>query len=228
MHRIHNEFRSPAPRHIVGFYMRASEIGCQPTCSTATPFILRSSQHNARSLDGIDYLYYLIYDDEYIYIHFNELRMSFVWVHRISAGLPLHRRQSDKAGGCFFGRRSADPHVYQRFYKAWNFLHRFPRSQFIYKVKVRKLINNLLGENILPSDGAGSAVTVVPIELHFQVIPVNHFYYLIHDVSYIYIHFNELGMSHEEVFLDAYVIFSEPSMELSRSTTRRPTCHCLD
>ena len=34
-------------------------------------FILRSSQHNARSLDCVDYLYYLIYDDEYIYINFN-------------------------------------------------------------------------------------------------------------------------------------------------------------
>ena len=88
MLRIHNEFRSPAPRHIVGFYMRSSHINradnvCNrawlrdhnydsvPCAPHVPPFILRSSQHNARSLDGIDYLYYLIYDDEYIYINFN-------------------------------------------------------------------------------------------------------------------------------------------------------------
>ena len=86
MHRIHNEFRSPAPRHIVGFYMRSSHINrADNVCNRAwlrgphwLPFILRSSQHNARFSDGIEYLYYLIYDDEYIYIHFNELRISFV------------------------------------------------------------------------------------------------------------------------------------------------------
>ena len=88
MHRIHNEFRSPAPRHIVGFYMRSSHIDragnvCNRAwlrdhnydsvrgCPHWPQFILRSSQHNARSLDGIEYLYYLIYDDEYIYINFN-------------------------------------------------------------------------------------------------------------------------------------------------------------
>ena len=86
MLRIHNEFRSPAPRHIVGFYMRASHINrAGNVCNRAwlrdhnydsvrggphsPQFILRSSQHNARSLDGIDFLYNLIYDDEYISIY---------------------------------------------------------------------------------------------------------------------------------------------------------------